>query len=395
MRVVLVINQLTHAGAETQLMALAGALRARGDEVGLLSILPNEAFADQVAALGIPVAETSLRPGLRSLSAITGGVRVLRAWRPDAVVSFLFQADMLARVAGTLTGVPVIISSIRNERFEREAHHRITRLTDRLCTLTTTNSHLAAEALVRRRVVPRHRLVVVPNGIAAPPLVPDDGRRERARAALGVGHDEFLWLAAGRLEAQKDYPTLLRAMARCAGGDRRPVLRVAGQGALGGALEALAATLGIGDRVGFLGLRTDVPDLLGAADALVLSSAFEGLPNVVLEAMAAGRPVVASRVGGVPELVADGVTGRLVTPGDPEELAMAMEAVMALPEQDRAAMGAEGARVVAERYSLDAVMARWCALLDEQVARHGRPRGDRGPMSADVLLAGGAQRSRR
>ena len=385
MRVVLVTNGMTRAGAEVQLMAVARALRRRGDEVGLLSILPNEAFVDELAALGVPAVRCSLRRGMRAVSAMSDGIRVLRSWQPDAVVSFLFQPDMLARVAGTVTGVPVVISSIRNERFGGWGRDRITRLTDRLCTVTTTNSHLAAEALVRRRVVPRHRMVVVPNGVDLDAFGPAAAGRQGTREEMGVADGRFLWLAAGRLEPQKDYPTLLRAMARCAGAGHDAVLRVAGQGPLRQSLEDLAARLGVSERVRFLGLRTDVPDLLAAADAVVLASAWEGLPNIVLEAMAARRPVVASRVGGVPELVTDGVTGRMVTPVRPEELAGAMSEVMAMSEADRLAMGAHARQVVADRFSIDAATAQWCALLDERVAGRPRRRPDRGPMSVAVL----------
>lgn len=383
MRVVLVSNGLTHAGAETQLMGLARALRRRGDEVGLLSILPNEAFLDDLATLAIPAVECKLRPGLRAVSAMSDGIRVLRAWRPDAVVSFLFQADMLARVAGRLTGVPVIISSIRNERVPGLGRERLIRLTDRLCTLTTTNSQLAAEGLVRRGVVPRERLVVVPNGVDLSAFTPPSpARRAQIREALGVVGDQFLWLAAGRLEAQKDYPTLLRAVAGIAGASGDPVLRIAGQGPLREELEALAARLEAASRTQLLGLRTDVADLLAAADAVVLSSAYEGLPNIVLEAMAAGRPVVASRVGGVGELVVEGVTGTTVSPGRPEELGRAMSEMMALPEETRRSMGATARSLVASRFSFDAVTAQWAALLDREVARRPRPPRARPPMSA-------------
>ncbi|MGI9079648.1 MAG: glycosyltransferase [Acidimicrobiales bacterium] len=383
MRVVLVSNGLTHAGAETQLMGLARALRRRGDEVGLLSILPNEAFLDDLATLAIPVVECKLWPGLRAVSAMSDGIRVLRAWRPDAVVSFLFQADMLARVAGRLTGVPVIISSIRNERVPGLGRERLIRLTDRLCTLTTTNSQLAAKGLVHRGVVPRERLVVVPNGVDASAFTPPSpARRAQIREALGVVGDQFLWLAAGRLEAQKDYPTLLRAFAGMAGAGGDPVLRIAGQGPLRTEIEALAAQLGVASRTQLLGLRTDVADLLAAADAVVLSSAFEGLPNIVLEAMAAGRPVVASRVGGVGELVVEGITGTTVSPGQPEELGRAMSEMMALPEETRRSMGSTARSLVASRFSVGAVTAQWAALLDREVSRRPRPPRARPPMSA-------------
>lgn len=150
-------------------------------------------------------------------------------------------------------------------------------------------------------------------------------------------------------------------------------------------LERMAADLGIADRVQFLGVRDDVPRLMAAADAVVLASRFEGLPNVVMEAMAAAKPVVATRVGGTAELVADGVTGRLVGPGDPEGLAAAMVATMRIDEADRRAMGAAGRAVISERYSVGAAEQQWLALLDRCLAgAQPTARRSRAPLSAAV-----------
>lgn len=365
-----------------QLVALARALHGRGDEVGILTILPSQAFVGELVTMGIPVAECKLRPGLRAASALCDGFRVLREWKPDAIVSFLFQADMLARLAGTLTGAPVIVSSIRNERFGGWARDRVTRITDPLCSLTTTNSERAADALVNRGVVPRHRLAVVPNGVDVGAFCSSPAQRERARHDLGASIDDFLWVAAGRLEPQKDYPTLLRAVSWCAARRGDVQVRIAGQGPLRADLEALTASLAISDRARFVGLRADMPDVLAAADGVVMSSAWEGLPNIVLEAMAAGCPVVAPRVGGVPELVAEDVTGKIVPPRRPELLGQAMVDIMSMSADARRAMGRRARRVVEDRYSMEAVMSQWLALIDDQVARRGRPRGTRSPMLA-------------
>jgi len=397
-RVALVTNGLTRAGAETQLVRLASALRAHGDDVAFVSILGTEAFGDELTALGIPVLQLSLRPRMRGLSAILAAARVLRNWRPDVVISFVYQANVVGRLGGRLAGVPVIISSVRNEHFGGRKRELLMRATDRMSTLTTTNSSLAAERLVQRGIVPRHRLVVIPNSIDITPFTAAQSDRVATRSALGIVDDRFVWLAAGRLEPQKDYPTLLAAFARCTGAGTplrgplgpgtplrgplgpgtplEPLLLIAGQGRLRDDLERLATGLALGDSVQFLGVRTDVPNLVSACDGVVLSSRWEGLPNVVMEAMAGGRPVVATRAGGAPELVEDGATGRLVVAGAPGPLAEAMVEVMSASSSRRRAMGARGRAIVAERYSPAVVDERWLRLIDEceSAPRHRDPR---------------------
>lgn len=368
-RVALVTNGMVRGGAEVQTVRLAAALRARGDAVRLLSILPTQAFADELAGLDVAVAHAPLPGRLRGPATVRWGARVLRDWRPDVLVSFVYQANVLGRLAGALAGVPVVISSIRNERFGGRRRELVIRATDRLCTVTTTNSHTAAESLVRRGIVPAGRLRVIPNGLDPCAWERTAADRRRAREGLGVDCGAFLWLAAGRLEAQKDYPTLLAAFARLVADGADAHLRIAGQGPLRAELEAFAHRLGVADRVAFLGVRDDMPDLLAAADALALASAWEGLPNIVLEAMAAGRPVVATRVGGTPELVVDGVTGRLVPPGDADALASAMQAVTALPFDARREAGERARAVVRERFTLDRAAAAWTELIDECVER--------------------------
>jgi glycosyltransferase involved in cell wall biosynthesis len=360
-RVALVTNGLARGGAETQLLHLAGGLLARGDEVGILSILPGVEFAE-VETLRIPVACIGVGRTARGAVAIASGARILHAWAPDTVVSFVYQANVLGRCAGRLARVPTIVSSIRNEFFGGRRRELLLRVTDPLATLTTTNSSRSAASLVERGIVPADRIAVVPNGLDVAAFRFDAEVRARTRAHLALAPDDFLWLAAGRLQEQKDYPTLLRAVAMLR--YPRPVVVIAGTGEQRRALERLAAQLGIAQRVRFLGLRDDVPDLLAAADAVVLSSAWEGSPNIVLEAMAASVPVAATDVGGVRELVDSGRTGFVVAPGRPKALVDAMFTVMALSPDERAAMG-EAARAKAVReHSLTAVRDAWLGVLD-------------------------------
>jgi glycosyltransferase involved in cell wall biosynthesis len=326
-------------------------------------------------ALGVPVHQVRLGR-IPAVTSVWDARRLLRQWRPDLVISFLYQSNMMVRLAGRLARVPVIVSSIRNEQFGGRAREVAMRVTDRLATVTTVNSRLAADALVQRGVVRRHRMVVVPNGLDPSMFV--GRRRAETRATLGVNADEFLWFGAGRLQPQKDWRTLLSAVAALPSADRaRGRWVIAGEGPQYDELVLQAKTLGVDDRVTFLGPRGDVPDLLSACDAVVLTSVFEGLPNVVLEAMAAKRPIVATRVGGVPELVDDGGTGDVVAPSDPAAIAGAMSRMMQRSDDARAEMGERAHRLVLEQYTVDSVMTRWCELLDSLAPESGPRRGGR------------------
>ena len=151
------------------------------------------------------------------------------------------------------------------------------------------------------------------------------------------------------------------------------LLYVAGQGSLREDLENQVRSMGMEGRVKFLGLRRDVPRLLAAADGFVLASAWEGLPNVVMEALAASIPVVATRVGGVPELVLDGKSGFTVPPKDPDALAQAMLRLMALPREIRFRMGQTGRAYVEAHYGLENVVNQWEKLFLECLRGRGIP----------------------
>jgi glycosyltransferase involved in cell wall biosynthesis len=370
-RVVLIDNDLERAGAEIQLLHLAKHLRRQGDAVLLATILPIFEFGDDPEAASLPLVHLVTSSRLRMPIAFFNAVRTLRRWKPDVAVSFVYHANVMTRLAGRIARVPIIVSSIRNERFGPPRRDWVIRLTDRLADMTTTNSHRAAARLVRDKVVPAARLVVIHNGIDVDSFTPDRVATEALRTELDAGPDAVVWIAVGRLTEQKDFDTLLRAFRIHGAAVPEARLVVVGKGELREQLEALAAELQVSDRVAFLGERTDVPALMAAADALVLSSAWEGLPNVVMEAMATGLPVVATDVGGVAELVIDGETGFTVPPGSPDHLASAMTTLATYPKERRVGLGAAGQRFVRQHFSLDGALLQWTALLDSLGPRRG------------------------
>jgi len=150
------------------------------------------------------------------------------------------------------------------------------------------------------------------------------------------------------------------------------MLLLAGTGPLEADLRQLAATLGVDDRVRFLGIRSDMPELMNAADCFVLSSAWEGMPLVLQEASASELPIVATRVGGNAEVVLDGSSGFLVPPGDENALAAAMKKMMALPEPQRDAIGRAGREYIVNRFDMENVLGEWEGIYEELLLAHPR-----------------------
>jgi glycosyltransferase involved in cell wall biosynthesis len=220
------------------------------------------------------------------------------------------------------------------------------------------SSFLKRQILSRFPELPPERVEVLHNGVDTDALDPARcGRRGEVRRELGVSEETALVTAVGRLTAVKNYPLLLRSFARALRSFPEAALAVAGEGEELESLKALSGELGIADRVRFTGFRKEVSELLHASDLFAHASLMEGLPNAILEAMAMGRAVVATEVGGVPELVAHGETGLLTPSGDEEALAGALLRLLNAPET-RGRMGDAGRLRVRQRFDQDAQALR-------------------------------------
>jgi glycosyltransferase involved in cell wall biosynthesis len=345
-------------------------------------MLPSSNLLGEVREAGIPLAECLGAQARIPWRAAFRIIRQLRRWRPTLLVTANFPADVFGRICGKIARVPTIVSAVGTTHIKTALRKQFYRHSERLIALTVANSKAAATAWTRQGILTAGKTRVIPNGLILE-RYPHPARREEVRASLGVDGAEFLWIAVGNLRLAKDYPTLLAAAAECAqarpgfrlkivGGGAGADMKIAKDAPFAADLHRRAAALGLDGVVEFLGSRSDVPRLLRSADAFVLSSAWEGMPNTVMEAMGSGLPVVATDVGDVRELVQEGVSGFVVPPGQPQELAARMLALMDLGGPALRAMGTEARQWISERFENERVTDRWEALL-RQLATRGLP----------------------
>ncbi|GAA6743873.1 glycosyltransferase [Thermus antranikianii] len=364
-RILFLVTGLGRGGAETQVFLLASGLKGRGWEVRVVSMVPPEDFVDELRERGILVDSLSMTRGVPDPRALWHLARIVREFRPTVLHAHMIHANLLGRLVRLVASVPVLVCTAQNTfeigRFFRteRSTHLVYRLTDFLCDLTTQVSQEGYRRFLAGRVARPDKLRFVPNAVDTERFAPDPRLRFKVREELGISEDTFVWLAVGRLEEQKDYPTLLQAFARVVVKYPRVQLLIAGKGTLEAGLRSLAQTLGLERTVRFLGLRKDIPGLMNAADAFVMSSAWEGMPMVLLEAQATGLPVVATNVGGSREVVQPGISGFLVPPRDPDSLAGAMVKMTGLPEGVRRSMGSSGREWVKEHFSIERILDIW------------------------------------
>ena len=359
MRIVYVLTSLGMGGAERIVLALAGRMAQRGQTVAVLVLCPP--VAEQWPTT-LPVINLDMHKSPVSvLAGLARGRRFLREFRPDIVHSHCFHANIATRLLKVVVPAPVVLSTVHNVYEGGWARMLAYRLTDGLARQTIAVSQAAADRFVRLKAVSLRKSSVLTNGIDTAEFVPSAERRARMRTEMGV-NTQFIWLTAGRIVPAKDYPNLLRAFARVRTACRETQLWIAGEasGADFSAVRGLTAELGLGDALRWLGLRRDLPALLDAADGFVLGSAWEGMPLALGEAMAMEKPVVATDVGGMRELV--GEAGAISPAKDPEALAKAMVEQMQSTPEDRRALGRIARARIQGKFSMDAKADEWEAL---------------------------------
>lgn len=300
----------------------------------------------------------------RPLRSIRELARAIREGRPDIAHCWLSSGIGWGRFAAILAGVRHIVAAYRGMELSRPRVLRaIETLTGRRV-VHLANSRACAQAVARQVGVPADRFRIVYNGIdLAPYARPAD--RTGLLAELAIPPGRKIVVSVGRLTPAKDYPTLLRVAQRCRGALPACFL-IAGHGELEAELRDLAGRLGAGDAVRFLGLRHDVPRLLRSADLFLFTSVHEGFPNALLEAMAAGLPIVATDCPPVREAIDDGAQGIVVPRGDVDAIDRAVRSCLADADLS-ARLGAAARQRAVERFSVDRMVDDTVALYEKLV----------------------------
>jgi glycosyltransferase involved in cell wall biosynthesis len=352
-----------------QVLLLVEGLAARGWRNVLVCPAGSE-VARVAAERGVETRHASMRNevDLVSLIALRNAIRNAQA---DLVHLHTGRATWLGGLAARLAGVPAIMTRRMDRPVAPGWRTRLTyeRLVERVVAISP-----AVKACLTDGGVPTARLSVIPSAVDPSRLRPLRSRDE-VRQGLGVSGDTAVLLVLAALVRRKGVDVLLRALAALAKDGLHPSLWIAGEGPERASLEAMARDGGLADQVRFLGRRTDIADLLGACDIVVIPSRREGLGVTALEAMAAGRAVVASAVGGLAEAVLDRRTGLLVPAENPAALAAALAELLS-DASLRDALGRAGPRRVAESFSAEQMVESY-ARLYESVLREWKERRDR------------------
>jgi glycosyltransferase involved in cell wall biosynthesis len=367
MRILYVINDLGAAGAERSLAAMAPHYADRGMRLDVAFLRHEDGVQADLEAAGARL--FSLEGGGGRLGWARRARRLISSLRPDLVHTTLFEADVAGRVGAALAGVPVVSSLVNVHygadqaaapglrRWKVRGAQLLDAATARRVARFHANAGYVADVMARRLGVPRERVEVIPRG-RDPGLLGrrDPARRARVRAGLGVPDGTPLLLAVARHEHQKGLDVLLEAMPAVLA--RAPGARLVVAGREGNQtplLRATAARSGLDPGAVFLGARDDVADLLCAADLVVIPSRWEGLSNVLIEAMALEAPVVASDLPTLHDAVEDGDTAQLVPVGDAGRLAAAIAAALDDPAAAAARAGRAHRRFL-ERFTIDRVV---------------------------------------
>jgi glycosyltransferase involved in cell wall biosynthesis len=345
-----VITRFDTGGAERVLLQTVRRLNPSKFDSVIVSLRKRGPLSHEAERSGVDTIHLGMgrRPGPTTLWRLA---RLFQRKNVGIVHAYLYDAAIACRLAGRLARVPVVLTATRaTPTYLPRVAWWLDRVTARWCQRIIAVSHDTADAIVRVESIERRKVIVIPNGVDLERFAPRDGRS--ARTQWGIAEDAFVVVAIGRLTLQKGYRYLFEALAVARRALPSITCLIAGDGPLRAALQAQVRALGLDAACRFLGDVLEIESVLAAADVTVLPSLFEGMPNVVLEAMAMGCPVIATAIGGSSELVRHGETGFLVPPRDATALASAL-VDMGVSADGRSRMGSRAREVAVARHDID------------------------------------------
>jgi len=354
MRLAFVLNTSGEGGAESRLFDFLQSVDRSAVDTLVIALKPLSTLSDRFLALD-PVSVAGPTP-----ASVWRLWRVLREWRPDVVHLYGLRANILVRPMNYLLRMKIASALVSANPFRSRLQISLDRVTAPLVDRWLANSEEAKLLAVRTLRINPDRVDVVRSGIDTERFHPEQDRG-LARAKLGIPGGSLVVVMVANLRPMKGHLTVVDAISLVSEAAGACTFLFVGGDELGGEIQRYARAQGVSDNIMFAGYQEDVRPFLGAADVFILASTHESFPTSILEAMSTGLPVVATRVGGVPELVVEGQTGLLIPPADSRALAAAIAQLSLDPEFGRE-LGCAGRRRVVSEYSLQRTVHDYLAV---------------------------------
>lgn len=358
MKILYVITGLSQGGAERVVCDLADAMCKKGNEVQIVYL------TGEILTLPISKKIKIIKIGLNSIASLPKSYlklrRVIRNFRPDVVHAHMVHANILTRLVRTTTSMNKLICTAHSSNEGGVIRMLSYRVTDRLANLTTNVSNTAVAAFEAKHAVPKNSMLTVYNGVDFTNFTYSPDAKDIIVKELSLDSNTKIILAVGRFNASKNYFNLLSAINLIK--DQLNisfVLLIAGDGELRFEIEKEITNLGISNNVLLLGRRDDIPLLMSACDVFVLSSDYEGLPTVLIEALACQAQVVSTDVSGVREIV--GTCGKIVPTKNPISLAEAIK-----DRLQNSNKNVSGQQHVKNKFDLDLISDKWLKIYNEK-----------------------------
>lgn len=378
-KIAYVIDGLSMGGAERLMVPILKHLSRADFEAYVCALQSKDGnpMEDEIRALGVPVDCMDIKH-LRDWNALPRLIKYLKKNDVDLVHTQLEFANILGNISARFLHLPSVctihVMPSLDVKAKSKLHQKLEwYVLNYFCNRVISVSEEAREYHLHISGASASQVSTIYNGIDLSSFSSLERELERAnvRAELGIPSDANLLTTVAVLRPQKGIQFMIRAMSTVLASNPNTYYLVAGNGSHREALMEEVNNLGLGDRVIFPGMRKDVPRLLTASDVFILPTLTEALPTVLAEAMAAKLPIIASRVGGVPEMITNGQNGCLVEPEDEEGLARACIDLLASSEK-RVAMGAEGWRIVNQKFNIEKQVDQLEALYLDQLPAHGK-----------------------
>lgn len=366
-RISFLITELDHGGAERALVRIVTGLDRNLWEPHVISLSDRGPLTEPLEAAGISVTALGagrVRSPIGIWRATVGLTRFLKKQQPAVLQTFLFHANIAGRIAARRAGVPVVVSGIRVAEKRGQWRLNVDRWTEGFVDRHVCVSQSVADFSIEQSGLSASKVVVIPNGVDFEKFATTE---PADLSPFGIPEDATTILSVGRLDEQKNPLGLLKGFARIAEARPKAHLLYVGHGPEEAALRAAMAESKLHSRVHIAGWQADVPGLMRASDLFVLASRWEGMPNVLLEAGAAGVPIISTRVEGAAEIITSSESGVLVGISQPEELASAMDDCLENSQEarDRAVRLQS---VIVEQFTWETVAGSYSCLYESLLA---------------------------